>query len=109
MKGLCEVLSAVRAAAHAAGRPTPVIYTDIESAHELGAIIMSELGAPVRFNVRDPAADHIVMFDGVKIRAIAPPVAVDPHAGWREHFGLLADIFDDETLPPPGAVTWVRR
>jgi hypothetical protein len=80
---LTEALSIISDKAKLDGMSPPVIQTDLLTAMELRWLINQELGG---FLPRQD--DCIAMFDGVKIVA-----APQPDAKWREHFGILADIW----------------
>jgi hypothetical protein len=105
-RGLCEAISAMANDARANGREPPVIYTDVFSAHVLARYIGLELGDH-QFTrmVKTPGLDHVAMFDGVKIKLVnCLPVASEPNQEWRDHFGILAEIFGDHHQPYPTSV-----
>jgi hypothetical protein len=73
-------------------RPAPVIETDYESAKILCEAICDSLGCRLG-DLSGPAVNtpYMMMFDGVKIVARRIP----PQDLYREHFGVLADIWSD--------------
>lgn len=69
------------------GRSMPVIRTDIHSAMILAKVLADEIGC----NLMPRSRDCVAMLDGVSI--VAMPA---PRDGYREHFGALAEIYDDQ-------------
>jgi hypothetical protein len=93
---LADVLGCLADAARVKGLPLPVIETDYESARELRYLLAQSIGCRLDDLLPPgwPRANRcIAMFDGVKIIARRPQSCKHEVDGWREHFGLLAEIW----------------
>lgn len=92
---LSEALSRLSDHAKMDNRPDPVITTDRDSARFIMRLIEEDIGGDLSLGSRprDWTPGVMGMFDGIKIVAGSRQICKHEVDGWREHFGLLADIW----------------